>query len=84
MSRPGESVVLVRGSPSRKILDSSAAQSEREIQLDRGFTLVGDIPRTRGDDSEYPIYLDRTADAGSPKRALEAFVDTPCISMQTH
>lgn len=29
---------------------------------------------------EYPIYLDRTADAGSPKRALEAFVDTPCIS----
>lgn len=29
---------------------------------------------------EYPIYLDRTADAGSPKRALEAFVDSPCIS----
>ena len=42
------------------------------------------IPRARRDDSEYPIYLDRTADAGSPKRALEAFVDNPCISMQTH
>lgn len=32
---------------------------------------------------EYPIYLDRTADAGSPKRTLEAFVDNPCISIQT-
>lgn len=32
---------------------------------------------------EYPMYLDRTADAGSPKRTLEAFVDSPCISIQT-
>ena len=31
---------------------------------------------------EYPMYLDRTADAGSPKRTLEAFVDSPCISIQ--
>lgn len=32
---------------------------------------------------EYPMYLNRTADAGNPKRALEAFVDMPCISVQT-
>lgn len=32
---------------------------------------------------EQPMYFNRTADAGSPKRALEAFVDSPCISMQT-